>query len=78
MIDLDLEWTSPDGSLKSDHASLKFNKEFIKASRSANMEPCPGPRLEAWMKKSGFTDIHTKKYVWPIGTWPADKHLVSV
>ena len=76
-IDLDLEWTSPDGSLTENHASLKFNREFRKASSAANMEPCPGPLLEGYLNDAGFKNVVARKYVWPIGTWPADKHLVS-
>ena len=76
-IDLDLEWLSPDGSLSADLSSVKFNAEFLKASRSAGTEPSPGPHLEGWMKDAGFSDIHAEKFVMPVGTWPADKHLVS-
>ena len=78
MIDLDFEWTSPDGSLTPEHASLIFNKEFIKATRAAGMEPSPGPRLEGWMKRSGFSNVHVEKFVWPVGTWPSDQHLVRM
>jgi len=41
------------------------------------MEPCPGPLLEGWMKEVGFKDVKAERFVWPVGTWPADKHLVS-
>lgn len=75
-IDLDLRWTSPDGSLKEEHAGKKFNNEFIKASHQANIEPCPGLYLEQWMKDAGFKDVKGEKFVWPVGTWPKDKDLV--
>ncbi len=75
-IDLDFAWQSPDSSLKKEHASLKFNKEFINAMRKAGMEPSPGPRLEDWVKSAGFTDVHHEKFVLPVGTWPADLYLV--
>ena len=76
-VDLDLTWVSPDGSLKPEHASKKFNTEFLNACRAAGMEPNPGPLLEGWMKDTGFVDIVSEKIVTPVGTWPADKHLVS-
>lgn len=76
-IDLDVEWTSPDGSLTENHACLKFNQEFRKASRATNSEPCIGPLLEGHLKDAGFKDVVAQKYVWPVGTWPADRHLVS-
>ena len=77
-IDLDLVWTSPDGSLLEEHAGKRFNNEFIKASHAAGIEPCPGLYLEKWMKDAGFKDVKAEKFVWPVGTWPKDKHLVSV
>ncbi len=76
-IDLDVNWVSPDGSLTEDHASLKFNREFLKASRLAGVEPCPGPLLEGLLKDAGFENVVAEKYIWPVGTWPADRHLVS-
>ncbi|KAL8764187.1 MAG: hypothetical protein Q9184_000156 [Pyrenodesmia sp. 2 TL-2023] len=74
-IDLDLTWTSPDGSLTEGHASKRFNNEFIKASRDTDIEPCPGLYLEGWMKDAGFQGVQAEKFVWPVGTWPKDKHL---
>ena len=56
---------------------IKFNDEFLKASRAAGLEPSPGPLLEGWMKDNGFSDVKHKKFFLPAGTWPADKHLVS-
>ena len=75
-IDLDIEVTSPDGTFTPDRAFYKFNREFLKISKATGMEPCPGPLLEGWMKETGFLDVTAHKFVWPVGTWPADKHLV--
>ncbi|KAL9070259.1 MAG: hypothetical protein Q9161_004952 [Pseudevernia consocians] len=77
-IDLDLEWNSPDGSLTPEHASKYFNTTYLKASREGGMEPCPGPLLEGWLKDAGFKDVAAERHVWPVGTWPADKHLREV
>ncbi|CAF9915342.1 MAG: hypothetical protein ALECFALPRED_010113 [Alectoria fallacina] len=77
-IDLDLEWNSPDGSLTPDLASKHFNTTFLKASRESGMEPCPGPLLEGWLKDAGFKGVAAERHVWPVGTWPADKHLKEV
>ncbi|KAL9006940.1 MAG: hypothetical protein Q9188_000316 [Gyalolechia gomerana] len=77
-IDLDLTWTSPDGSLRDEHAGKKFNNVFIKTCRDAGIEPCPGLYLEGWMKDAGFQNIHAEKFVLPVGTWPKDKTLKEV
>ncbi len=77
-IDLDLAWQSSDGSLTEEHSSLKFNKQFLKASRDREMEPSPGPLLQGYLESAGFSDIKHEKFFWPVGTWPADKHLVKL
>ncbi|KAL9111192.1 MAG: hypothetical protein Q9187_007946, partial [Circinaria calcarea] len=77
-IDFDLDWASPDGSLAEDSACRKTNLTFLKALKEANMEPCPGPLLEEWVKDAGFVDVVHQKFPLPVGTWPADKHLKEV
>ncbi|KAK3169291.1 hypothetical protein OEA41_008674 [Lepraria neglecta] len=77
-IENDLKLTSPDGSLNSDKALYKFNREFLKASIASGIEPSPGLLLEDLMKKAGFEDVTATKFVWPVGTWPADKHLKEI
>ncbi|KAL8935196.1 MAG: hypothetical protein Q9211_004827, partial [Gyalolechia sp. 1 TL-2023] len=77
-IDLDLTWTSPDGSLREEHAGKKFNNLFIKTCRDAGIEPCPGLFLEGWMKDAGFQNVHAEKFVLPVGPWPKDKTLKEV
>lgn len=77
-IDLDLTWTSPDGSLRAEHAGKKFNNVFIKTCQDTGIEACPGLYLEGWMKDAGFQNIHTERFVLPVGTWPKDKTLKEV
>ena len=38
----------------------------------------PGPRLEQWLIDAGFTNVQCPKFILPLGTWPKDKHYVSV
>ncbi|MCJ1256665.1 hypothetical protein MMC24_004489 [Lignoscripta atroalba] len=77
-IDLDLEWRSPDNSIKEDSACKKANDEFLAATREAGIEPAPGPKLEGWLKDAGFLDVQHEKFPLPFGTWPADKHLKEI
>ena len=60
-----------------DSYCFRMNTEFIKATRNAEMEPSPGPLLEGLMKDAEFVNIHHQRNPLPVGTWPADKHLVS-
>ena len=71
-----MTWRSPDGSLTPDSAAKQFNTHFLNASREAGGDPTPGPRFEGWLKDAGFKEVKAERHVLPIGTWPADKHLV--
>jgi hypothetical protein len=43
-----------------------------------NREPCPGPKLEKWVKDTGFKNVIAKKFKFPLGPWPKDKLLKEV
>ena len=78
MLDLDLTWRSPDGSVTEDMASLKFNTVFLDTCEQMGIDACPGPKLEGYLKTAGFQDVVAERFVMPVGTWPKDKHLKAV
>jgi hypothetical protein len=41
-------------------------------------EPCPGPKLEEWIRAAGFTNIVSKAYKLPIGPWAKDPQFKLV
>ena len=66
-----------DGSL--DNTDLKtWTTTLNGAGRLLGREPCPGPKLEEWVRAAGFTNIVVKMYKLPIGPWPKDPHLKLV
>ena len=73
--DVDLKWKSPDNTLAGTTGEF-VNSTFIAACNKGDREPCPGPKLENWVKEAGFEDVHHKTMIIPFGTWPADKKLV--
>lgn len=75
LIDFDLDWTSPDGSIDN-RPIQKLNRDFLDGSLAVGKDPSPGPKLEQYMKAAGFEDVYAEKFIVPVGTWPADKHLV--
>ena len=75
LIDFDLDWISPDGSLEG-RALKKLNTDFIQGNLEVGKDACPGPKLEQYLKDAGFEDVYAQKFIVPVGTWPADKHLV--
>jgi hypothetical protein len=76
-VDFDVEYITPDNSLVPGSDVHNLNRMFIDQTRKMNIEPCPGKYLEKWMKAAGFEGVTATKRFLPLGTWPADKHLVS-
>lgn len=56
---------------------LKAANLFIEGTRDNGMEPCPGPKLEKWVKEAGFTEVVDERLAFPIGPWAKDKTLVG-
>ncbi|KAL9055906.1 MAG: hypothetical protein Q9206_002956 [Seirophora lacunosa] len=73
--DYDLEYYSEDGTLGEELPISKWITTLLQASRDFQRDPCPGPKLEGWMRDAGFADVQATRYKIPIGPWPKDKHL---
>lgn len=76
--DFDFQYYSDDGSLKPDCSTMKYLELLLGAARKTGREPSPGPHLEGWVKEAGFQNIVHKKFRFPIGPWPRDRHLKTV
>ncbi|KAI4119546.1 MAG: hypothetical protein LQ345_000543 [Seirophora villosa] len=80
--DYDLEYYSEDGTLGEERPNAvpisKWITTLLQASRDFQRDPCPGPKLEGWMRDAGFADVQATRYKIPIGPWPKDKHLKTV
>ena len=69
---------SPDNSVTPETSIGQFNSTIVGLAQEMNQEMDPGPKLEGWMKDSGFQEITVKRCPLPMGTWPKDKHLVRL
>lgn len=74
--DFDLTYYSEDGSLKKEQNVSKWITTFNDAARRFGRDPCPGSKLEGWIKDAGFENVRHEKLRLPIGPWAKDKHLV--
>ena len=74
--DFDVDYYSDDGSLTEEHSEQKWINHLLGAARGFGRDPCPGPKLEGWMKDAGFEGVRQEKYRLPVGPWPKDQHLV--
>lgn len=74
--DFDLTYYSEDGSLKEEQQISKWITTLIAAAHRFGRDPCPGSKLEGWMKDAGYENVQHEKFRLPIGPWAKDKHLV--
>jgi len=45
------------------------------ASTRIGREPCPGPKLEKWVRDAGFVNVTHRVFKMPSNIWPKDPHL---
>jgi hypothetical protein len=76
--DWDFNFHSTDNSLPPDSNILKYHQLLFKASDIMHRDWKPGAHLKKWVKEAGFENIEEQVLVVPIGTWPKDKHYVSL
>ncbi|KAK1514991.1 methyltransferase [Colletotrichum costaricense] len=73
--DMSGKYYSPDGSLKEEHATHKWNNMLMDTIASMGREARPGPQLEGWVREAAnFQNITHRKFILPIGPWPKDPH----
>ncbi|KAK1545780.1 UMTA methyltransferase [Colletotrichum paranaense] len=72
--EMDPEIYSDDGTYTEKHATWPWNQTFLKTMRSIGREPSPGPRLEGWVKDTGFENIFHQRFKAPLGPWPKEPH----
>ncbi|KAK7441937.1 UMTA methyltransferase [Colletotrichum acutatum] len=72
--DYDFEFSSLNHSLKPHHKTYQWDHEFLKAAKLCGIEPCPGSKLEHWVKDAGFINIGHKTIRVPLGPWAKDEY----
>ena len=77
-LDMDIYFTSDDGTVNDNNVMAKWSRTFIdcgemtgKTFRVANLSA-------QWLAEAGFEDVHQRWYKVPVGPWPKDKRLKEV
>lgn len=76
--DYDLLYYSDDNTLTEEHSTRKWLKTLLPLATQIGREPCPGPKLEKWVKDAGFKNVQVQKFRMPLGPWPKDTNLKGV
>lgn len=75
--DYNFDFYSEDGSFSLQSDVANFMQLLTRAARQAGKEPCPGPRLEQWVKDAGFTNVVHQRIKLPVGPWAKDQRQVG-
>ncbi|KAK4125365.1 S-adenosyl-L-methionine-dependent methyltransferase [Parathielavia appendiculata] len=76
--DYDLQYYSEDGSLTPEKHTLQWINTLLEAARKTERDPCPGPKLEGWMRDAGFANVTHQRFRFPLGPWPRDPKLKEI
>ncbi|KAF6821797.1 umta methyltransferase family protein [Colletotrichum plurivorum] len=76
--DLDGEYYSQDGSFTESHTTNYWNQKCIEACRMIGREPCPGRKIEGWVRDAGFRNVTHEQFKCPVGPWPKDPHFQEI
>jgi trans-aconitate methyltransferase len=76
--DFNVALYAEDGSYKATSDTAKYMHLLMDSARKAGKDPCPGPKLEGWIKDAGFVNVVHRKFKLPVGPWPKDKRQVCV
>ena len=73
--DFNLQYYSEDDTLPADSNTLTWINTLLDAAHKTGRDPCPGPRLEEWVRDAGFQGVTHQKFRFPIGSRPKDRHM---
>ncbi|KAF2237885.1 S-adenosyl-L-methionine-dependent methyltransferase [Viridothelium virens] len=88
--DFTMKFYSTDGSYERSACTLgderptptpspdRWTTEIITGIKSLGLEPEPGPKLEAWVRDTGFINVVHHLLPIPVGDWPKDKKLKRI
>ncbi|OAL22446.1 hypothetical protein AYO22_07004 [Fonsecaea multimorphosa] len=67
---------SKDGSLTEEAALYKFHHHTCSRRSAAGYDTQPGPKIEGWLRDTGFVNVQAIELPIPLGTWPKDTTYV--
>ncbi|KAF4838638.1 Secondary metabolism regulator LAE1 [Colletotrichum tropicale] len=77
--DMSTDYYSQDGTYTEKNATWGWNKTFVRACESLGRDPCPGPKLEGWVRDhGGFQRVYHERFRAPIGPWPKDPYYRDI
>ncbi|KAJ0301592.1 hypothetical protein COL516b_007563 [Colletotrichum fioriniae] len=69
---MNAEIYSDDGSYTENHVTWDWNQTFLETMENLGIDPCPGPKLEGWVREQKFENVFHQKIKNPLGPWPKD------
>ena len=61
--------------MRDDDEVMSWLKHIINASNIVGRESRVGPKLEQWVKDTGFINVVHRKFKIPLGSWPREPFM---
>lgn len=72
-LDMDITFTSDDGTVGEDHTMAQWSRTFIEAGDMMSKTFRIPDQASMLIQQAGFTDVHQIWYKAPVGAWTKDK-----
>ncbi|CAI0650038.1 unnamed protein product [Colletotrichum noveboracense] len=72
--DMSVLYGCDDGTLKEEHALMKWDRLFMEACDKLGTEHSPGPKLDAWVRQQPYRNVRSYHFKIPLGPWAKDPH----
>jgi len=76
--EIQTQFSCDDGSLKPDANCLKWAAQFHEIAQTLSLDFDQMPKMPAWVKGAGFTDMEETVEIVPIGTWTKSRRLKEI
>ena len=78
VVDMDLNYTSDDGTVHNNHPLCQFLDKLSSAMASRGVALKIAPEVPSQLEQAGFSNIRCEKPKLPLGWWPKDPRLKEI
>lgn len=78
LVDMDIEYTSDDGTVLPDNKLQKFMSDLRRAGPMLGIDLSACKKYSEMLQEEGFSNIKTEVYKLPFGPWPKNQHLKEI
>ena len=77
-MDMNIQFTSDDGTIAEGHIMDEWSKVFIDCGERIGKTFSIADKAEGWIREAGFEEVNVRWYKVPVGKWPKDGRMKEV